>query len=585
MGTEKSTGYGIFSLSGHVERPGQFEAPLGITMRELLELAGGVRSGHDLKFWTPGGSSTPIFTREHLDVPLDFDSVAAAGSMLGTRALQVFDETVSVVRAVSRWTDFYAHESCGKCTPCREGTWWLQQIMERIEHGQGTRDDVDKLVDICDNILGRAFCPLGDAATMPDHLGGEALPRRSSRPACTPRRRSCSHPSARSCSATRRRRPRRHDRHHDPHDPTGRGAQARPRVGEHRRHTRRRPQGDPGHPRGRAGRHRDPAVLRPPAARPRRGVPAVPRRDRDADPRRQPACRCPSRSRPARSRSRRACRSRPSTPRPLPTRPSKASWSSCSSTTRWTARSATRAASARCRTRPCPTGAPCLASRTSSAPSPSRSTSPARSCSTASGASCASAAPASPNRSRAIRSSTWPSAARCSQVSIYEEKPFESYFSGNTVQICPVGALTGAAYRFRSRPFDLVSTPSACEHCASGCALRTDHRRGVVLRRMASDDPAVNLEWNCDKGRWAFEYATLPDRLELPLVRQPDGELKVVGVARSARGRRGGTALGERGSGARRRPSLGRGRLRVRQVRPACLGYQRSRLPRPPALG
>lgn len=116
-----------------------------------------------------------------------------------------------------------------------------------------------------------------------------------------------------------------------------------------------------------------------------------------------------------------------------------------------------------------------------------------------------------------------------SQISIYEEKPFESYFSGNTVQICPVGALTGAAYRFRARPFDLVSTPSACEHCASGCALRTDHRRGVVLRRMASDDPEVNLEWNCDKGRWAFQYATLPDRLELPLVRQPDGELKVVG--------------------------------------------------------
>ncbi|MGV1007567.1 MAG: NADH-quinone oxidoreductase subunit G [Dermatophilaceae bacterium] len=116
-----------------------------------------------------------------------------------------------------------------------------------------------------------------------------------------------------------------------------------------------------------------------------------------------------------------------------------------------------------------------------------------------------------------------------SQISIYEDEPFESYFSGNTVQICPVGALTGAAYRFRSRPFDLVSTPGTCEHCASGCSLRTDHRRGVVLRRMAAEDPAVNLEWNCDKGRWAFQYATLPDRLELPMVRQPDGALKVVG--------------------------------------------------------
>lgn len=115
------------------------------------------------------------------------------------------------------------------------------------------------------------------------------------------------------------------------------------------------------------------------------------------------------------------------------------------------------------------------------------------------------------------------------QVGIYEEQPFESYFSGNTVQICPVGALTGAAYRFRSRPFDLVSTPSVCEHCASGCATRTDHRRGVVLRRMAAEDQLVNEEWNCDKGRWAFTYATLPDRISLPMVRQADGELKVVG--------------------------------------------------------
>jgi NADH-quinone oxidoreductase subunit F len=167
MGTEKSTGFGIFSLSGHVTNPGQFEAPLGITMRELIELAGGIRKGHEIKFWTPGGSSTPIFTKDHLDIPLDFDSVAAAGSMLGTRALQVFDETVSVVRAVSRWTDFYAHESCGKCTPCREGTWWLKQIMERLEHGHGQQGDIEKLQDICDNILGRSFCALGDAATSP----------------------------------------------------------------------------------------------------------------------------------------------------------------------------------------------------------------------------------------------------------------------------------------------------------------------------------------------------------------------------------------------------------------------------------
>ncbi|HEX6921131.1 MAG TPA: NADH-quinone oxidoreductase subunit G [Actinomycetes bacterium] len=111
------------------------------------------------------------------------------------------------------------------------------------------------------------------------------------------------------------------------------------------------------------------------------------------------------------------------------------------------------------------------------------------------------------------------------QVGIYEAEPFESYFSGNTVQICPVGALTGAAYRFRSRPFDLVSTPGVCEHCASGCAIRTDHRRGKVMRRLAGDDPQVNEEWNCDKGRWAFQYATAQDRLTTPLVRDDDGEL------------------------------------------------------------
>ncbi|QUR66718.1 NADH-quinone oxidoreductase subunit G [Mycobacterium spongiae] len=111
------------------------------------------------------------------------------------------------------------------------------------------------------------------------------------------------------------------------------------------------------------------------------------------------------------------------------------------------------------------------------------------------------------------------------QVGIYATEPFDSYFSGNTVQICPVGALTGTAYRFRARPFDLVSSPSVCEHCASGCAQRTDHRRGKVLRRLAGDDPEVNEEWNCDKGRWAFTYATAPDVITTPLIRDEDGSL------------------------------------------------------------
>jgi NADH-quinone oxidoreductase subunit F len=167
MGTEKSPGFTIYSLSGHVTRPGQYEAPLGVTLRELLDLAGGVREGHRLKFWTPGGSSTPLLTAEHLDVPLDYEGMQSAGSMLGTKALQIFDETTCVVRAVLRWTEFYKHESCGKCSPCREGTFWMVQIFDRLERGTGTEEDITTLLDVCDNMFGRVFCALGDGATSP----------------------------------------------------------------------------------------------------------------------------------------------------------------------------------------------------------------------------------------------------------------------------------------------------------------------------------------------------------------------------------------------------------------------------------
>ncbi|MFM8598534.1 MAG: NADH-quinone oxidoreductase subunit NuoF [Mycobacterium sp.] len=167
MGTEKSPGFTLYSLSGHVNRPGQYEAPLGITLRELLDYAGGVRTGHELKFWTPGGSSTPLLTAEHLDTPLDYEGMASAGSMLGTKALQIFDETTCVVRAVRRWTQFYAHESCGKCTPCREGTYWLAQIYERLEEGRADAEDLGKLLDISDTINGKSFCALGDGAAAP----------------------------------------------------------------------------------------------------------------------------------------------------------------------------------------------------------------------------------------------------------------------------------------------------------------------------------------------------------------------------------------------------------------------------------
>jgi NADH-quinone oxidoreductase subunit F len=167
FGTEKSPGFKLFAVSGHVQRPGIYEAPLGTTMRELLEYAGGVREGHELKFWIPGGSSVPMLLPEHLDTPLTYEDMASLGTMLGTGTPMVFDETTSVVRAISRWIHFYKHESCGKCTPCREGTFWLDQMLARFEDGTAAEADIDTVDEICKQIAGRSFCALGDAASTP----------------------------------------------------------------------------------------------------------------------------------------------------------------------------------------------------------------------------------------------------------------------------------------------------------------------------------------------------------------------------------------------------------------------------------
>lgn len=167
FGTEKSPGFKVFAVSGHVERPGIFEAPLGITMRELLEYAGGMRGGGEVKFWLPGGSSVPMLTAAHLDIPLTYEEMAAAGTMLGTGTPMVFDNTVSVVKAVTRWAEFYQHESCGKCTPCREGTPWIAGMLEELEHGRSTEAKLDIINSACGQILGRSFCALGDAASTP----------------------------------------------------------------------------------------------------------------------------------------------------------------------------------------------------------------------------------------------------------------------------------------------------------------------------------------------------------------------------------------------------------------------------------
>jgi NADH-quinone oxidoreductase subunit F len=165
MGTERSPGPKLYSISGRVNNPGQYECSLGTTLRQLLELAGGMKDGHELRFWTPGGSSTPMLTADHLDVPLDFEGAAGAGSMLGTTAVMVFSHHDDPVYAAYRFTEFYAHESCGKCTPCREGNYWMVRTLRRILSGAGTPQDLDTLLDTCDNIFGRSFCALGDGAT------------------------------------------------------------------------------------------------------------------------------------------------------------------------------------------------------------------------------------------------------------------------------------------------------------------------------------------------------------------------------------------------------------------------------------
>jgi NADH-quinone oxidoreductase subunit F len=167
FGTEKSPGFKVFAISGHVNRPGIYEAPLGITMRELLDYAGGMRDSAPVKFWLPGGSSVPLLTAEHLDTPMTYEDMAAAGTMLGTGTPMLFDPTVSVVKAVTRWLEFYKHESCGKCTPCREGTYWITGLLEKFEHGAGAEAELDTIADLCGQIAGRSFCALGDAAATP----------------------------------------------------------------------------------------------------------------------------------------------------------------------------------------------------------------------------------------------------------------------------------------------------------------------------------------------------------------------------------------------------------------------------------
>ena len=167
IGTEKSPGPKVFCVSGHVKKPGLYELPMGTTVRDLIfNHCGGMLTGRPLKAVIPGGVSAPLLTARELDTPLDFDSLAAKGSMLGSGAVIVMDESACMVKSAYIINRFFSHESCGKCTPCRDGTPWLTRVLKRIEHGEGNPGDVELLESLCTNIFGRTFCPLGDGAVM-----------------------------------------------------------------------------------------------------------------------------------------------------------------------------------------------------------------------------------------------------------------------------------------------------------------------------------------------------------------------------------------------------------------------------------
>ncbi len=168
LGVENSTGTRLFSLSGNVVNGGNYELPLGTPLRELIyDIGGGIPDGRELKAVIPGGSSVPVLTAAQVETPLDFDSMAAQKTMLGSGAVIVIDDRCCMVQLGLRVAQFYMHESCGKCTPCREGTRWMVQILEKIEDGRGEHEELDLLLSVCDRILGKCLCPLGDAAAMP----------------------------------------------------------------------------------------------------------------------------------------------------------------------------------------------------------------------------------------------------------------------------------------------------------------------------------------------------------------------------------------------------------------------------------
>ncbi len=574
FGTEKSKGFGIFSLSGHVTTPGQYEAPLGTTLRELLDLAGGIRAGHRLKFWTPGGSSTPLFTDQHLDVPLDYESVAAAGSMLGTRSLQLFDETTCVVRVVLRWIQFYEHESCGKCTPCREGSYWVVQLLRPAGARRGQRGRPGQAAGhlrqhhrpsllrprrldpgagrILDQVLPgrvpRAPAASAAARSIPPHRRSLPWSRPDDSPALEP-----SSPAGelvkpadgvnvtidgfeitvpkgtliiRAAEQLGIQIPRFCD--HPLLDPVGACRQCLVQV-----------EGQPKPPASCTTTVTDGMVVRtqltsPVAEKAQRGMMELLLVNHPLD--------CPM----------------------------------------------------------CDKGGEC--------PLQNQAMSTGQGETRFHGAKRTFAKPIALSTQVLLDRERCIQCARCTrfadqiagdpliellergpqeQVGVADGVPFDSYFSGNTVQICPVGALTGASYRFRARPFDLVSTPERVRALRGWlpAAHRPPPRRGHPA---AGRQRARRSTRSGTATRAGGRSPTPPSRTgwSSPLVRDADGVLQpaswpealFAAARRAARGARPGRR-------AARRAAHAGGRLRLRQVRPGGAGQQRHRHAGQAALG
>ncbi len=540
LGVNRSTGTRIFSVSGHVKRPGNYEVELGMTFRDLIYgIAGGIREDRAIKFFIPGGASSQwlIGSDEHLDAPLDMDFVQQTfGVMLGSGAVMVYDETVDPVLVAWRLAKFFAHESCGKCTPCREGAGWIEKVLYRMSHGLGRPDDLDVLFDVGDNIspgvmnapfVQTTICPLGPStvsciASLHKYFKDEIQQR---------------------FEATVR-------------IVTDDRAAEDDRDG-HRRRRVVRGEARRARDQGRAGtRHLHPAVLLARAHEACRHVPHVPRADRRC-------ARLPARvhhschRRHGRAHAERAVRKIQdgvleflliNHPLDCPV---------------------------------CDRGGECpLQDQTLAfGPGESRFVEEKRH--------FPKPIPLSDlvllDRERCIQ------CARCTrfadeiagdtlidfvdrgertQVLNFEGEPFDSYFSGNTVQICPVGALTATQYRFRARPWDLATAETSCTTCAVHCRGAVQSSSNRLVRLLAVDSEPVNHGWLCDKGRYGIEWIHADDRMLEPQVRA-GGALDAGVVARRARRGCRAHTCGARGESARVRSRCsaaraGRTRTRTR---------------------